>query len=88
MMEDNAIRTATETREVGMEEKVSGEDSGGRAKWRRCRITGMDTAAEEMWDGNRGDVEQWIWRNGLEGRRRTRQTSKGNDYQTEGILSL
>ena len=52
-MEDNAIRTATETEEVGMEDKVSGADSSGRARWRRFRTTGMDTAAEEMWDGNR-----------------------------------
>ena len=51
-MEDNAIRTATETREVGMTDKVGGEDSGGRARWQRFRTTGIDTAAEEMWDRN------------------------------------
>ena len=48
-MKENEIRAATETWEVGMAEKVSGEDIGGRARWRRCRTTGMDTAAEEMW---------------------------------------
>ena len=52
-MEDNAIRTATDMQEVGMAEKVIGEDSGRRERRRRFRITGMDTAAEEMWDGNR-----------------------------------
>ena len=52
-MEDNTIRTATETQELGMAEKVSGEDSGGQALWMRCRKIGIDTTAEEMWDGNR-----------------------------------
>ena len=52
-MEDNAIRTATETQEVGISDKVSGKDSGGRARWRRFRKTGMDTAADEIRDGNR-----------------------------------
>ena len=52
-MEDNTIRTAPEIREVGMADKVIGEESGGRARWRRCRTTGMDIAADEMWDGNR-----------------------------------
>ena len=52
-MEDNAIRTTTEMQEVGMEDKVGGEDRGGRAWWRIFRTTGMDTEAEEMWDGNR-----------------------------------
>ena len=52
-MEDNAIRTATYTQELGMADKVSSEDRGGRARWRRFRTTWMDTAAEEMWDGNR-----------------------------------
>ena len=47
------IRTATETREVGMADKVISEDSVGRARWRRCRTTGMYMAEEEMWDGNR-----------------------------------
>ena len=52
MMEDNVIRTATETQEVGMAYKVSGKDSGGKSQWRRCRTTWMDTEMEEMWDGN------------------------------------
>ena len=52
-MEDNAIRTATEIREVGMVDKVSGEDRDGRVRWMRCRTTGMDTVAEEIWDGKR-----------------------------------
>ena len=38
---------------IGMEDKVGGEYSGVRAWWRRCGTAGMDTAAEEMWDGNR-----------------------------------
>ena len=41
---------------MGMTDKVSGEDSGGRARWRRCATTGVDTAAEEMRDGNRIDM--------------------------------
>ena len=48
-----------------MEEKVSGEDSGVQEQWRRCRTTGMNTAAEEMQDGNIRDVGQLRWRNGL-----------------------
>ena len=36
-----------------MADKVSGEDSGGQSLWRRCKKIGMDTAAEDMWDGNR-----------------------------------
>ena len=47
------IRTATETQEVGMAEKVSSEDSSGRARWERCRTTGMGMAVEEMWEGKR-----------------------------------
>ena len=38
---------------IGMVDKVSSKDSGGRAWWRRCGATGMDTAAEEIWYGNR-----------------------------------
>ena len=41
---------------MGTEYKVSGEDSGGQAWWRRCGTTGIDTAAEEMRDVNRRDV--------------------------------
>ena len=52
MMKDNAIRTATETREVGMADKVSGKGISRKAQWRIYRTTGMDTAAEEMWEGN------------------------------------
>ena len=52
-MEDNAISTATETQEVGMADKVSSEDSGGRERWQRWGTIGMDTATEEMRDGNR-----------------------------------
>ena len=37
---------------IGIEDKVSGEDSSGRAWWQRCGTTGMDTAAEVMQDGN------------------------------------
>ena len=44
-----------------MSDKVSGEDSGVRAQWRRCGTTGMDTAAEEMRVGNRSDVGQQRW---------------------------
>ena len=50
-MEDNVIRTGTDTREVGMADKVSGEDSSGQERWSRCRTIGM--GAVEMWDGNR-----------------------------------
>ena len=56
---------------MGMLDKFSGEDSGGRPRWRRCRTTYMHTAAEEIWDGNRRDVGQQRWRNGLEGWQRT-----------------
>ena len=37
----------------GMTEKVSGEDSSGRAWCQRCRTTDMDTEAEDMWDSSR-----------------------------------
>ena len=50
---------------MGMSDKVGGEDSGRRARWRRCRTTGIDTAVEEMRDGNTRDVGRRIWRNGL-----------------------
>ena len=52
-MEDNVIRTAAEMREVRIAEKVSGEERGGMARWWICRTTGIDTAAEDMWDGNK-----------------------------------
>ena len=73
---------------MGMVDNVSGEYSVGRTRWCRCGKIGMDTVAEEMWDGNRIDVGQQRWRNGFEGRRRTRQISKGNNYQLEGISLL
>ena len=41
---------------IGMEDKVSDEDSDGKKCWRRCGTTGMDTAVEEMRDGKRRDV--------------------------------
>ena len=92
-MEDNAIRNATKTREdknggaVEMQE-VSDDDRGGRAWWWRCGTTGMNKVAEDMWDGNIGDVGQRRWQNGLEVRRRTGQIYTGNEYQPEGVLSL
>ena len=73
---------------MGMEDKVSDKDIGGRAWWRRCGKTGMDTAAEDMWDGNRRDVGQKRWRNELEKRQRTGKISTGNDYQPEGVSSI
>ena len=87
-MEYNAIRDAKEMLEVGMVDKVSSEDSGGSARWQRCRTTGMDTAAEEMWNGNRWDVRQHRWLNGLEGRRQTGKILTSNNYQHEDILLL
>ena len=71
-----------------MEDKVSGEESGRQARYQRCGTTGMDTAVEEMQDSNRRDVGQWRLQNGLEERQQTRKTSKGNNYQPEGVLSL
>ena len=38
---------------IGMAYKVGGEYGIGRAWWRRCGTTGMNMAAEEIWDGNR-----------------------------------
>ena len=73
---------------MGMADKVSGEDSGGRARWHKIRTTGMDMAAEEMRDGNRRYVGQWRWQNGLEGRRRIGKMSTGKNYQPEGVSSL
>ena len=53
MMEDNAIRTAIKTQELGMVDKVRVEDISRPARWQSCRTTGMDTVAEEMGYGNR-----------------------------------
>ena len=39
-----------------MEDKIGGEESGGRERWRRCGKIGMDLEVEEMWDGKRRDV--------------------------------
>ena len=50
---------------MGMAGKISGEDSRGQAWCWRCGTTGMDTAVEEMRDGNRRDVGRWRWRNGF-----------------------
>ena len=60
-----------------MADKISGEDRVGRAWWRRCRTTGMDTEVEEMRDGNIIDVGRWRWQNGLEERRRTGKYQQG-----------
>ena len=38
---------------IGIADKVISEDCGGQAWWCRCGTTGMNTAAEEMWDRNR-----------------------------------
>ena len=38
---------------IGMADKVSGEYSGRQLWWQRCGKTGINTTAEEMWDGNR-----------------------------------
>ena len=38
---------------IGMEDKVSSEDRGVRARWRRCGTTGIDTKKLEMQDGNK-----------------------------------
>ena len=73
---------------MGMADKVSGEESRGRAWWRRYGTTGMDTAAEEMRYGNRKDVVQQIWKNVLEEQQWTEQMSTGNNYQSEGVSSL
>ena len=44
---------------MGTADKFSGEDSGGQAWWQRCGTKWMDTADEEMRDGNRK-----MWNNG------------------------
>ena len=48
-----------------MADNSSSEDSGGRAWCQKCGIIEMDTAAEEMQDGNRRDVGRRRWQNGL-----------------------
>ena len=37
---------------IGTADEVSGEYSGGRARWRRCGTTGMNIEAEEMRNSN------------------------------------
>ena len=71
-----------------MVDKISGEDSGGQAWWQICETTGIDTAVEDMLDGNRRDEGWRRWRNGFEERRQTGEISTGNDYQPEGVLLL
>ena len=73
---------------MGMSGNISGEDSGERVRWRICGTTGMDTAVEEMREGNRRDVGRQRWQNGLEERQQTGQISTGNNYQPEGVSSL
>ena len=42
------------SRIMGMEDKISGEDSGGQAWWRRCGTTCMDTVVKEIRDNGDG----------------------------------
>ena len=53
---------------MGMADKISGKDSGGRARWRICGTTGMYTTVEEIREGNRRDVDdgdgKMGWKNG------------------------
>ena len=61
-------------------DKVSGEYSDRLSWWWRCGTTCMNTAMEEMRDGNRRDFGRRIWQNRLEERRRTVQILTGNNY--------
>ena len=66
MMEDNLIRTATDTREVGMSDKVSGEDSGGRALEemqdnRDGYVGGGDVGRQHMRCGTT-EMAKWVGR--------------------------
>ena len=76
------------SRIMGMADKISGEDSGRQAWWRRCGTTGMDTGVEEMQDVNRRDVGPQIWKKGLEEQRRTSQILTGNNCRPKGVLLL
>ena len=67
---------------VGISDKVGGEDSGGRARRRRCGTTGMNTAAEEIRDGNRIGVVRRRWRSGLEERQQSGQIFTRNKLPT------
>ena len=82
------LREYCRSRIIGMADKVSGEYSGRQAWWRISGTTWMDTAMEEMWDGNIRDVGRWIWKNVLEEWQRSGQILTGNNYQREGISSL
>ena len=71
-----------------MADKFRGEDSSRQARRRICGTIWMDTATEDMWEGNRRDTGQRRWLNELEGRQRTRRISTGKEYQPEGVSSL
>ena len=71
-----------------MEDKFICEDIDRQAGWRICGTTGMDTAAEDMQDGNRRYAGRRRWRNALEEWQWTGQILTGNDYEPEGVLSL
>ena len=73
---------------MNMADKNSSEDRGGRARWHIYITTGMDTVVEDMRDSNRRDVGRRRWQNGLEERRWNGKILSGNDYQTEGVLSI
>ena len=48
----------------------------------------MDTAADEMQDGNRRDDGQHRWRNELEEQQQAGKILTGNEYQPEGVPLL
>ena len=73
---------------MGTEYKISGEDSGGQAWWRRCGTTGIDTAAEEMRIVTANSCRYKEGRNALEGRQQTGKILTGNDYQLESVLLI
>ena len=70
---------------MGMADKVSGKDSGGRAWWRICVATWMDTVVDEKQDVNIRYVGWRRWKNGLEEWQWNGQISTGNNYQPEGV---
>ena len=73
---------------MGISDKAGGEEINGQARWHRYWKTGVDTAVEDMQDGNRRDVGRRRWRNMLEGQKRTGQILTGNYYQPKGVLLL
>ena len=73
---------------IGMVDKVSDEESGGKVWWQICGTKGIDMAAKEMRDGNIRYVEQHRWSYGLEKRQRTGQILTGNNYRPEDVLFL